>query len=114
MHSKTIAELAEGLKKGDFSSEELTKSFLQRIKQFDPELNSFITVSEEHALTQAKAADAVIAKGNATALTGIPLAQKDIFCTNGIKTTCGSKMLDNFIAPYDSTVIHNFNQAGAS
>ncbi|MCW8900126.1 MAG: Asp-tRNA(Asn)/Glu-tRNA(Gln) amidotransferase subunit GatA [Gammaproteobacteria bacterium] len=113
MHSKTIAELAAGLKKGDFSSEELTRSFLQRIQQFDPELNSFITVSEEHALTQAKAADAVIAKGNATALTGIPLAQKDIFCTNGIKTTCGSKMLDNFIAPYDSTVIRNFNQAGS-
>lgn len=113
MHSKTIAELAEGLKKGDFSSEELTKNFLQRIKQYDPELNSFITVSEDHALAQARAADAAISKGNATALTGIPLAQKDIFCTNGVKTTCGSKMLDNFIAPYDATVIHKFNQAGS-
>lgn len=113
MHNKTIAELAQGLKKGDFSSEELTKSYLERIKKYDTELNSFITVSEDHALAQARAADAVIAKGNATALTGIPLAQKDIFCTNGIKTTCGSKMLDNFIAPYDATVIHKFNQAGS-
>ena len=113
MYSKTIAELASGLQKGDFSSEELTTSFLQRIKQFDPELNSFITVSEEHAMAQAKAADALIASGKATALTGIPFGQKDIFCTNGIKTTCGSKMLDNFIAPYDSTVIHKFNLAGS-
>ena len=113
MHSKTIAELAAGLKKGDFSSEELTKNFLQRINQYDSELNSFITVSDDHALAQARAADALIAKGSASALTGIPLAQKDIFCTNGIKTTCGSKMLDNFIAPYDATVIHKFNQAGS-
>ncbi|MDH5395781.1 MAG: amidase family protein, partial [Gammaproteobacteria bacterium] len=85
MHSKTIAELAEGLKNGDFSSEELTKNYLQRIKQFDPELNSFITVSEDHALNQARAADKLIAAGNASVLTGIPFAQKDIFCTNGIK-----------------------------
>jgi len=113
MHSKTIAELAKGLKNGDFSSEELTHSYLERIKQYDAELNSFITISEEHALAQARAADATIAKGKATALTGIPFAQKDIFCTNGIKTTCGSKMLDNFIAPYDATVIHHFNQAGS-
>lgn len=113
MHSKTIAELAEGLKKGDFSSEELTKNFLQRINQYDSELNSFITVSEEHALAQARAADEAIAKGQTSVLAGIPLGQKDIFCTNGIKTTCGSKMLDNFIAPYDATVIHKFNQAGS-
>ena len=113
MHSKTIAELAEGLKKGDFSSEELTKNFLQRIKKYDSEINSFITVSEEHALAQAKAADEIISKGKASSLTGIPFAQKDIFCTNGVKTTCGSKMLDNFIAPYDATVIHKFNQAGS-
>jgi len=113
MHNKTIAELAQGLKKGDFSSEELTKSYLERIKKYDTALNSFITVSEDHALAQARAADAAMAKGNVTTLTGIPLAQKDIFCTNGIKTTCGSKMLDNFIAPYDATVIHKFNQAGS-
>ena len=113
MHNKTVAELAAGLKKGDFSSEELTKSYLERIKKYDTEINSFITVSDELALTQALAADKIIAKGSATALTGIPFAQKDIFCTNGVKTTCGSKMLDNFIAPYDATVIHKFNQAGS-
>ncbi len=113
MYNKTIAELAQGLKKGDFSSEELTQNFLQRIKQYDADLNSFITVSDELALTQARAADDMIAQGNATPLTGIPFAQKDIFCTNGVKTTCGSKMLDNFIAPYDATVIHKFNQAGS-
>lgn len=113
MHNKTIAELADGLKKGDFSSEELTKNFLQRISQYDSELNCFITVSEEHALAQARAADESIAKGRSSIMSGIPLGQKDIFCTNGIKTTCGSKMLDNFIAPYDATVIHKFNQAGS-
>ena len=113
MHNKTVAELAAGLKKGDFSSEELTKSYLERIKKYDTEINSFITVSDELTLTQALAADKIIAKGSATALTGIPFAQKDIFCTNGVKTTCGSKMLDNFIAPYDATVIHKFNQAGS-
>ncbi|MFK5914538.1 MAG: Asp-tRNA(Asn)/Glu-tRNA(Gln) amidotransferase subunit GatA [Woeseiaceae bacterium] len=113
MHRKTIAELSQGLKKGDFSSEELTQSFLARIEKYDTELNSFITVSSEHALTQAQAADKMIAQGSHSALTGIPFAQKDIFCSNGIKTTCGSKMLDNFIAPYDATVIHKFNQAGS-
>ena len=113
MHSKTIAELALGLKNKDFSSEELTQEYLARIKKFDPELNSFITVTEEYALAQAKQADARIAAGTQSALTGIPLAQKDIFCTNGIKTSCGSKMLDNFNAPYDATVIDKFNQAGA-
>ena len=112
MHSKTLAELATGLKNGEFSSEELTKSFLQRIQQHDAEINSYITVDEEHALAQARAADEMIAAGKAGPLTGIPLAQKDIFCTNGIKTSCGSKMLDNFIAPYDATVIEKFNQAG--
>ena len=113
MHSKTIAELTAGLKNGDFSSEELTKTYLQRIKQYDSELNSFITVTEEHALTQAREADKRIATGETSALTGIPVAQKDIFCSNGIKTTCGSKMLDNFYSPYDATVIQKFNQAGA-
>ncbi len=112
MHSKTLAELAAALKNGEFSSEELTKSFLQRIQQHDGDINSYITVDEEHALAQARGADEMIAAGKAGPLTGIPLAQKDIFCTNGIKTSCGSKMLDNFIAPYDATVIEKFNQAG--
>ncbi len=113
MHNKTLSELAAGLQAKAFSSVELTQHFLDRIKQYDGELNSFITVTEAQALAQAKAADEVIAAGNAGALTGIPLAQKDIFCTDGVRTSCGSKMLDNFIAPYNATVIEKFNTAGA-
>ena len=113
MHTKTIAELAAGLRQGDFSSEELTRDLLARIEQFDPQLNSFITISAEHALQQAQAADQKIAAGQAGPLTGVPIAQKDIFCTNGVKTSCGSHMLDNFIAPYDAAVVSRFNQAGA-
>ena len=113
MYQKTIAELARGLQAKEFSSEELTGTYLGRIKQLDPQLNSYVTVVEESALAQARAADARIARGEAEPLTGIPLAQKDIFCTNGVRTSCGSKMLDNFIAPYDATVIEKCNQAGA-
>lgn len=113
MHTKTIKQLLQGLKNKDFSAVELTQHFLKRIKQFDTELNSFITVCDELALKQAEEADHALAKGNATALTGIPIAQKDIFCTYGVKTSCGSKMLDNFIAPYDATIMQKFNQAGA-
>ncbi|VAX01232.1 Aspartyl-tRNA(Asn) amidotransferase subunit A @ Glutamyl-tRNA(Gln) amidotransferase subunit A [hydrothermal vent metagenome] len=113
MHSKTIAELSYMLANKECSSEELVQSSLSRIKQYDPTLNSMITVTEELALTQARAADALRAQGKAQPLTGIPLAQKDIFCTDGVKTSCGSKMLDNFISPYDATVISNFNNAGA-
>ncbi len=112
MHNKTIADLAKGLRSGEFSSVELTQSFLDRIKQHGS-LNSYITVTEDLALQNAKAADAIIASGKAEWLTGIPVAQKDIFCTQGVKTTCGSKMLDNFIAPYDATVVEKFNNAGA-
>ena len=112
MHNKTIAELAKGLRSGEYSSVELTETYLQRIKQYN-DLNCFITVTEEQALENAKTADSRLSKGDASPLTGIPLAQKDIFCTQGIKTTCGSKMLDNFIAPYNATVIENFNDAGA-
>ena len=112
MHNKTLSELAAGLRAKQFSSEELTQAFLARIDQHRT-LNAFVTVSAETALQQAKAADQRLAAGDATALTGIPIAQKDIFCTLGIKTSCGSKMLDNFIAPYDATVVDKFNQAGA-
>src|SRR5512142_286272 len=104
MHNKTIAELSAGLKAKAFSSEELTRAFLGRIEKLDSKLNSFITVTPERALAQAKAAD----KG--TVLTGIPMAQKDIFCTNGVRTSCGSKMLDNFVAPYDATVVRRFDE----
>ncbi len=113
MHNKTISELAQGLRDKAFSSVELTQHYLDRIQQFDGDLNSFITVTPELALAQARAADEQLAAGNATALTGIPLAQKDIFCTDGVRTSCGSKMLDNFIAPYSATVIEKFNSAGS-
>ena len=113
MHNKTLAELSKGLSNKTFSSEELTRHFLDRIKTLDADVNSFITVTEQQALAQAKAADAKIANNEASALTGIPLAHKDIFCTEGIKTSCGSKMLDNFIPPYNATVIEKFNQVGA-
>ena len=113
MHNKTIAELSQSLSQGEFSSVELTQTYLERIEKFDGQVNSYITVTADEALAAAKDADAQIKAGNAGPLTGIPLAQKDIFCTNGVKTTCGSKMLDNFISPYDATVISNFKQAGA-
>jgi aspartyl-tRNA(Asn)/glutamyl-tRNA(Gln) amidotransferase subunit A len=112
MHQKTLAELAKGLARREFSSRELTQHFLQRIKTLDQQLNSFITLTEELALEQAAQADQRLAKGEGTPLTGIPLAHKDIFCTFGIKTSCGSKMLDNFIAPYDATLVAHLKNAG--
>jgi aspartyl-tRNA(Asn)/glutamyl-tRNA(Gln) amidotransferase subunit A len=111
MYNLTIAELAKGLRSGEFSSLELTNVFLNRIKQH-PELNAFITITEALALESAKAADIRLAKGDAELLTGIPIAHKDIFCTDGIKTSCASKMLDNFIAPYSATVVEKLNNAG--
>lgn len=112
MHNKTLAELSHALEKGELSSVELTQSFLDRIKKHDPAINSFITVTESEALTQARSADARRAAGNATALTGLPIAHKDIFCTKGIRTSCGSKMLDNFVAPYESTATARLADAG--
>jgi aspartyl-tRNA(Asn)/glutamyl-tRNA(Gln) amidotransferase subunit A len=105
MHTQSIKALAAGLRSKQFSSVELTQHFLQRIEQFDTHINSYITRTPELALAQAQAADALLAKGEGTLLTGIPLGQKDIFCTEGVRTTCGSKMLHNFIAPYNATVI---------
>ena len=99
MYTKTIAQLAAGLRNGEFSSEELTRAYLDRIAQYDDSLNSFITVCEAEALQQAEAADQRIKAGDSSPLTGIPLAQKDIFCTDGVLTTCGSRMLENFVAP---------------
>ena len=113
MHQKTLVELAAGLQAGDFSSEELTRACLARIHAFDGTLNTFITIAEEQALAAARAADARINKGEAGPLTGIPFAHKDIFCTKGIRTSCGSRMLDNFNAPYDATVTAKLHAAGA-
>lgn len=112
MTHKTIAELSNDLNAKKISSVELTQFFLDRIKKYDKQLNSFITVTEEYALNMAKKADEIRSQGKATALTGIPFAQKDIFCTLGIKTSCGSKMLDNFISPYNATVVEKLNAAG--
>ncbi|SIT02735.1 Asp-tRNA(Asn)/Glu-tRNA(Gln) amidotransferase subunit GatA [Neptunomonas antarctica] len=112
MLNKTLAELAKGLEQGEFSSVELTQAYLERIKNEDSKYNSFITVTEELALQQATAADTSRAAGNATAMTGLPIAHKDIFCTEGVRTSAGSKMLDNFISPYDATVVRKFNAAG--
>ncbi|WP_438455194.1 Asp-tRNA(Asn)/Glu-tRNA(Gln) amidotransferase subunit GatA [Vreelandella venusta] len=112
MHDKTVTQLAAALKSGELSSRELTSHFLQRIEQADGTLNSFITVTAEQALNQAEAADNARAAGKAGKLTGIPFALKDIFCTQGVKTSCGSKMLDNFIAPYNATVVEKLNAAG--
>ncbi len=112
MFNKTVAALCAALRHKEISSVELTRAFLERINKYK-ELNAFITVEPERSLAQARAADARIAKGEAGALTGIPIAQKDIFCADGWLTTCGSKILSNFTAPYDATVIDKFNRAGA-
>ncbi len=112
MHYKTIAELSRDLAAKKISSVELTQYFLDRIKQLDGKLNSFITVTPDEALKDAKRADEWLAAGKGGPLTGIPIAQKDIFCTKGVKTSCGSKMLDKFISPYDATVVQKFNEAG--
>jgi aspartyl-tRNA(Asn)/glutamyl-tRNA(Gln) amidotransferase subunit A len=112
MHNKTVSELKKAIEKKEVSSLELTSLFINRIKNMDPELNSFITLTEEHAIDKAKIIDKEISKGILRPLSGIPLAQKDIFCTKDIKTTCGSKMLDNFISPYDATVVEKLNDAG--
>ena len=113
MHDKTLTELKAGLQAGDFSSRELTEHFLERIKRHDGELNSFITVTEEQALRQADAADQAIATGDHRLLTGLPIAHKDIFCTEGVRTSCGSRMLDNFIAPYTATAVEKMATEGA-
>ena len=112
MHEKSLAELSQALQSKSISSVELTQHYLDRIARFDSTLNSYITVTPDLALEQARAADARIAAGNAGPLTGIPLAHKDLFCTQGVRTSCGSKMLDNFIAPYESTVTSRFLDAG--
>ncbi|SMN10512.1 Aspartyl-tRNA(Asn) amidotransferase subunit A @ Glutamyl-tRNA(Gln) amidotransferase subunit A [uncultured Candidatus Thioglobus sp.] len=109
MHNKTIVELAQGLKNKDFSAVELTQHYLDRIKTSD--LNAFISVTDEVAMKQAQAADKKISAGTSNVLTGIPYAHKDLFATMGTKTSAGSKMLDNFIAPYDATVSHKLNQS---
>ncbi len=113
MHQQTIAQLVQGLQSKAFSSVELTRHYLERIKRLDGTYNSYITVTEERALAQAAEADKRLAQADAPALCGVPIAHKDIFCTHGVRTSCGSKMLDNFIAPYNATIVENLQAAGA-
>ncbi|CAE6518808.1 aspartyl/glutamyl-tRNA(Asn/Gln) amidotransferase subunit A [Nitrosomonas nitrosa] len=113
MLNASLKQLAHQLAARKISSIELTEIFLERIKTLNKDLNAFITVNEEMSLDQARAADKMISSGQVQPLTGIPVAQKDIFCAKGWLTTCGSKMLSNFVSPYDATIIERFNQAGA-
>ena len=112
MQRLSLKEMSSGLQRGEFSSRELTKTLLQRISKAEPLLNSFITVTEEFALREAATADRRIADGEAGPLTGVPYANKDIFCTEGVRTTCGSKMLENFCSPYDATTVTRLRDAG--
>ena len=113
MFNDSLKQLSSQLAEKKISSVELTQLFLDRVKEMNPEYNAFITVNEEKSLEQAKDADQMIASGQASPLTGIPIAQKDIFCAKDWLTTCGSKMLSNFVSPYDAGVIERFNQIGA-
>ena len=113
MLNSSLTQLGAALRAKKISSVELTQGYLDRIAKLNPQLNAFITLNPEISLAQARAADARLAAGNADALTGIPIAQKDIFCAKGWLTTCGSKMLHNFISPYAAHVISQFNNAGA-
>ena len=112
LHALTLAELASGLARGDFSSREITEALLTRIRRHEA-LNAFITVIEDGALAAADAADAALARGSAGPLCGLPIVHKDLFCTAGVRTTCGSRMLDNFVSPYDAAVVERIASAGA-
>lgn len=113
MIESSLKQLSAALAAKQISSVELTQLYLDRIAKLNPQLNAYITVDAALSLAQAQAADAARAAGNAGPLAGIPIAHKDIFTAKGWRTTCGSKMLDNFVAPYDSHVISQFNAAGA-
>ena len=113
LHRASLTELIAGLRARRFSSAELVRSYLERIDRHQGALNAFISVTREQALKDAQAADRVLASGGGGALTGVPIAHKDIFCTQGVRTTCGSRMLDNFVSPYDATVVAKLKAAGA-
>ncbi len=113
MHAKSMTELMAGLEGGEFSSAELTEALLARIAAHDDKLNAFVTVTGDEAMAAAEAADKARAAGEGGALNGLPIVHKDIFCTRGVKTSCGSKILDNFISPYDATVVEKLANAGA-
>ncbi|MCJ7451836.1 MAG: amidase family protein, partial [Steroidobacteraceae bacterium] len=112
LHKMTVAELAAGLRDRRFSSLDLTLHFLGRIERMAPDLNAFVTVTADRALADARAADELLAKGEGGPLTGVPIVHKDIFCTDGVLTTCSSRMLSNFVAPYDATVVERWKASG--
>ena len=112
LHDLSIGALADRLAARELSSVELTRHFLARIERLNPGLNAVITVTAQEALADAARADARLAAGERGPLLGIPLIHKDIFCTDGVRTSCGSRMLDNFIAPYDATVVAKLKAAG--
>lgn len=112
LHTLELGELADGLAAGDFTSRALTEHLLERIAAHDGTLNAFVTVTADEALAAADAADKARAAGKGGLLTGLPLAHKDIFCTRGVRTTCGSRMLENFVSPYDATVVERLQAAG--
>jgi aspartyl-tRNA(Asn)/glutamyl-tRNA(Gln) amidotransferase subunit A len=109
----TIHEASRLLKEKKLSSVELTRDYLERIRQVEPKVRAFVTITDGLALEQARQADELIAAGKAQPLTGVPIAIKDVICTRGIRTTCSSKMLENFIPPYDATVMEKLNAGGA-
>jgi aspartyl-tRNA(Asn)/glutamyl-tRNA(Gln) amidotransferase subunit A len=113
LHNLSVGELAERLQSRDLSSVELTRHFLGRIERLNPALNALVTLTADAALAAAAAADRRLAAGERAPLLGIPLIHKDIFCTDGVRTSCGSRMLDNFVAPYDATVVARLKEAGA-
>src|SRR6266404_5173894 len=113
LHNLSVGELAERLRLRELSSVELTRHFLARIERLNPALNALITLTADAALAAAAAADRRLKDGERAPLLGIPLIHKDIFCTDGVRTSCGSRMLDNFVAPYDATVVARLKAAGA-
>ncbi len=113
LHTQTLSELSAGLERREFTSVELTKALLDRIATHNDKLNVFVTITKDEALAAAERADAARARGDVGALNGLPIVHKDIFCTRGVKTSCGSRMLDNFISPYDATVVEKLAAAGA-
>jgi len=113
MIEMTVSELLKALAAGETTSEELTRAYLDRIAALNGELNAYITVCEDSAIAQAREADAQRAAGSTAPLLGIPIAHKDLFCTEGVLTTSGSKILHNFVSPYDATVVERLREAGA-
>src|SRR3989344_3216180 len=113
LRSLTIKKATEGLKQKKFSSVELTKACLEKIKKLNPTLNAFISLCEEEALKDARKADKAMQNGNTSPLLGIPIALKDLFLTKGIRTTAGSKVLENYVPPFDATVVKKLKDAGA-